>query len=266
MTIQKYSKSFALAALVVFAGVFASSNFAIAEPNGGPNSGPDQCKASTQTVTDPTDPTKQLKTDPNNPTPIYGTWVPDGPLATDKTTFGGTCQYLMPTNTGTSKPATSGGFASTVKDKAGCDAAGGTWKSVGRLSDGTPYGEYCEGAKDLTGVAATNAAGTVPVATAKEDPLTADDKCDTGDKGTNIDGSNCKIIAYLNTAFNFATGLIGLAVTGNIIWAGIQYSMAQGEPGKAQKAKERIRGAVVALLMYFALSGFMEWLIPGGVF
>jgi hypothetical protein len=53
---------------------------------------------------------------------------------------------------------------------------------------------------------------------------------------------------------------------GNIIYAGIRYSTAQGDPGAASAAKKRIREAIIAFLMYIALYSFIQWLVPGGVF
>ena len=82
----------------------------------------------------------------------------------------------------------------------------------------------------------------------------------------NVDSSNCGIIKLLDTGFNLVSGAISLAIIGNIIYAGIQYSMAQGDPSKASKSKDRIRNAVIAFLMYVTLYAFIQWLIPGGVF
>lgn len=82
----------------------------------------------------------------------------------------------------------------------------------------------------------------------------------------NLDGSNCGIVKLLNVAFNLVSGAISLAIIGNIIYAGIQYSIAQGDPSKASKSKDRIRNAVIAFIMYLSLYAFIQWLIPGGVF
>jgi hypothetical protein len=84
--------------------------------------------------------------------------------------------------------------------------------------------------------------------------------------GEDLTEENCGIIGILNTAFNLVSGAVSLAVIGNIIVAGIQYSSAQGDPGAAAKAKTRIRNALLAFLMYLSLYGFIQWLIPGGVF
>ena len=85
-------------------------------------------------------------------------------------------------------------------------------------------------------------------------------------RAVNIDASNCGIVQLLDTVFNLVSGAISLAIIGNIIYAGIQYSIAQGDPSKASKSKDRIRNAVIAFLMYISLYAFIQWLIPGGVF
>lgn len=86
------------------------------------------------------------------------------------------------------------------------------------------------------------------------------------ENGSELNGENCGIINLLNIIFNFVSGGVTLVVIGNIIVAGIQYSTAQGDPSAAQKAKTRIRNAVIAFIMYLSLYGFVQWLIPGGVF
>ena len=93
-----------------------------------------------------------------------------------------------------------------------------------------------------------------------------DDKDDCSDPSSNLNEDNCGIIKLLNIVFNFVSGGVILAVIGNIIFAGIRYSTAQGNPSTSGAAKNRIRTAVMALLMYFLLYGFLQWLIPGGIF
>ena len=90
--------------------------------------------------------------------------------------------------------------------------------------------------------------------------------CDVRVTGGRLDGENCGIIGLLNTIFNFVSGGVAIAVIGNIILAGIQYSAAQGDPSAAAKSKKRITDAVLAFLMYLSLFAFIQWLIPGGVF
>lgn len=99
-------------------------------------------------------------------------------------------------------------------------------------------------------------AQTTPTATGPEEDCAAVD----------ISAANCKIIDYINVVFNVISALVVLAVIGNIIYAGIRYSTAQGDPGAASAAKKRIREAIIAFLMYIALYSFIQWLVPGGVF
>lgn len=84
--------------------------------------------------------------------------------------------------------------------------------------------------------------------------------------GSDLDASNCRIIYYLNMAFNIVASVIVLAVIGNIVYAGIKYSTSQGDPSSAGAAKKRIRDAVMAFAMFMLLYSFIQWLIPGGVF
>ena len=94
----------------------------------------------------------------------------------------------------------------------------------------------------------------------------AGNDCCQARAGQDLTAENCGIIGLLNTVFNFVSGGIGLAVVINIIYAGIQYSTAQGDPSAVNKSKTRIRNALIAFLMYLSLSAFIQWLIPGGVF
>jgi hypothetical protein len=78
--------------------------------------------------------------------------------------------------------------------------------------------------------------------------------------------SGSKIFGYLQTAVNLLTVLAGLAITGSVIFAGIQYSAAGGNPQATSKAKNRIINSFVALLALVFLFAFFQWLVPGGIF
>lgn len=73
------------------------------------------------------------------------------------------------------------------------------------------------------------------------------------------------IVVMLKFAINFFAGAVGVIVTIVIILAGIQYSSAGGDPGKAASAKKHIYNAIIALIAFIFLWAFMQWLIPGGV-
>lgn len=76
--------------------------------------------------------------------------------------------------------------------------------------------------------------------------------------------NNNPLIDYLVVFINFLSAAIGIVVVIVIVLAGIQYSTAGGDPGKTATAKKRIVNAIMALLAYFALFMFMQWLLPGG--
>lgn len=100
-------------------------------------------------------------------------------------------------------------------------------------------------------------------------PTEAKTDCQVKDSDGNsqdLDEDTCGIVDLLNTAFNFVAGGVAIAVIVNIIYAGIQYSTAQGDPSVAAKSKTRIRNALFAFVMYLSLYAFIQWLIPGGVF
>lgn len=110
-----------------------------------------------------------------------------------------------------------------------------------------------------------NSGNSIPQAKGPEECEKDDNQC-CESAGGDLTAENCGIVGLLNSIFNFISGGVALAVIGNIIYAGIQYSMAQGDPSAVGKAKNRIRGALVAFLLYLVLYAFLQWLIPGGVF
>jgi archaellum component FlaF (FlaF/FlaG flagellin family) len=57
----------------------------------------------------------------------------------------------------------------------------------------------------------------------------------------------------------------GIVIVGSIIVGGIQYSSAGSDPQKVQAAKNRIKGAVIALLLFLFGYSLLNFLVPGGV-
>jgi len=72
------------------------------------------------------------------------------------------------------------------------------------------------------------------------------------DKKKTIDSAE----SLVRTIIGWASLVVGLASVGFIIWGGIMYSAALGDPGKIQKAKMIIIAAVVGLIIAL-LSGFI---------
>lgn len=64
----------------------------------------------------------------------------------------------------------------------------------------------------------------------------------------------------------FLSAGIGIAVVIFIILAGIQYSTSEGNPEQTQQAKNKIRDAIVGLIIYIFAFALVQYLVPGGVF
>ncbi len=94
----------------------------------------------------------------------------------------------------------------------------------------------------------------------------------------NIAGTNClpknegeatnrnPIFVLATYIMRFLSILVGLAVTGGIVWGGILYSTAQGNPGQTQKAVTVIANAIIGLLMFILMYAIINFLVPGGIF
>ncbi len=76
---------------------------------------------------------------------------------------------------------------------------------------------------------------------------------------------HCGILNYLVIFINILSGLVGIVVVGSVIYGGIQYSMSAGDPQKVSAAKSRIRNAIIALLFFVFMYGFLNFLVPGGL-
>jgi len=79
-----------------------------------------------------------------------------------------------------------------------------------------------------------------------------------------------QVKAYVWTiVFNIVgliTGVIGYLAIGFVIWGGIQYMIAQGDPGKVAKGKKTIMNAVIGLIIAMTasiLSGAVSGIISG---
>jgi hypothetical protein len=73
------------------------------------------------------------------------------------------------------------------------------------------------------------------------------------------------IIGDLNLVINFLSAGVGIIITGSIIFGGIQYAMAGNDSNAVGAAKKRIQDALIALLAFFFIFGFLDYLITGGL-
>lgn len=92
-------------------------------------------------------------------------------------------------------------------------------------------------------------------------------KCEVAQECSNGDLSedNCGITRYLRIFINLLSGLVGITVVGVLIVGGIQYSTSAGDPQAAAAARKRISNAVLALVAFGMMYGFLQWIVPGGV-
>ncbi len=73
------------------------------------------------------------------------------------------------------------------------------------------------------------------------------------------------IVRLILQFINFLSIGIGVIVTIVIIVGGIQYMTAGPNPQAVSAAKKRITNAILALLAYFLLYAFLQWVVPGGI-
>jgi hypothetical protein len=95
-------------------------------------------------------------------------------------------------------------------------------------------------------------------------PATPDAAATSGNCAT---PEKCDLVQkYINPLINALAAGVGIAVTIAIIWAGIEYSSSGGDPQKISIAKNRIRNAIISLVLFFFLWSLLNFLVPGGLF
>jgi hypothetical protein len=72
------------------------------------------------------------------------------------------------------------------------------------------------------------------------------------------------IVDDIQRVVNFLAAGVGIVIVGNIIFGGIQYSWAGNNPSAVTAAKTRIQNSLIALLAFFFVYAFLQWVIPGG--
>lgn len=86
------------------------------------------------------------------------------------------------------------------------------------------------------------------------------------DKCSEVLVANNSLVALVRRTIQFFTVVVGVVITAVIVWAGIEYSSAGGDPNKTTAAKHRIRNAIIALVVYIFLGTLLNFLVPGGIF
>lgn len=86
------------------------------------------------------------------------------------------------------------------------------------------------------------------------------------DWGCNGASDKDSILTVLVTISNWLAAGVVIAVIGGIIYGAIMYATSAGDAGKAKSATEIIRNAFIALVLYFLMWAFLQYIVPGGLF
>ena len=63
----------------------------------------------------------------------------------------------------------------------------------------------------------------------------------------------------------FLSDGVGLVIIGSIVYAGIQYSSARGDPQASARAINRVQSTLIALLIFIFGYAMLNYLIPAGL-
>lgn len=70
---------------------------------------------------------------------------------------------------------------------------------------------------------------------------------------------------FLVGVLRVLTAAVGVAAVGALVFAGILYSMASGDPQKTAQAKTMITNVVIGVLAYALMGVIINFLVPGGI-
>lgn len=71
---------------------------------------------------------------------------------------------------------------------------------------------------------------------------------------------------YVVPAINVLAASVGIVVLIMVAWGGLQYTSSRDNPQQTAAAKDHIRNAILALVIYIFMIAFLNWVVPGGVF
>lgn len=100
----------------------------------------------------------------------------------------------------------------------------------------------------------------VPHAFAADGPKPHETECKDGNLN-----NNCSIVKYIRTFVQALSALAGIVIVIMITVGGIQYSASKDNPQATAAAKGRVTNAIIALVSYLLLFGFLQYIVPGGV-
>ena len=79
-------------------------------------------------------------------------------------------------------------------------------------------------------------------------------------------GGDAGVWAILELVVEILSILIGIVAVIGIGIFGVQYLTSAGDAGRLNKAKNRMFGIVIGLVVYVLMWGFVQWLLPNSVF
>lgn len=90
-------------------------------------------------------------------------------------------------------------------------------------------------------------------------------ECDGDDKeAKNLEDTG--LWGLLILSINIMTAGVGVLAVGGIVWGSILYTTAGGSPEQVKQAITIIRNVVIGIVMYLMMFGFLNYIIPGGIF
>lgn len=74
------------------------------------------------------------------------------------------------------------------------------------------------------------------------------------------------IWGILITAINILTAGVAITAVGGVIYGSILYTSAEGSADQTKKARTIIANVMIGLLAYGLMYGFLNFIVPGGMF
>ncbi len=81
-----------------------------------------------------------------------------------------------------------------------------------------------------------------------------------------LDPKNCGITRYVQLFINILSAMVGVTVVAVLVFSGIQYSASGGDANAVAAARKRILNALLAIVVFAFTYGFLQWIVPGGLF
>ena len=149
-------------------------------------------------------------------------------------------------------------------------------KQEGALPDGCPYSgvagtpsvgcPYLDGQFGTLNPDINNAPRDVSIGATPPTPSTSTPVRIEDDDALIATLEQNPIYVRLIQVVNFLSAGVILIIIIAITISGIQYSASGDSPDMAKMAKDRIKNAVIALVLYLFMYALLQWIVPGGLF